>query len=294
MDIKTGNALMMRYAAALLSLPEPPFTKDEVLSFGEDCGLAPAEALAFLLAPYAGLDTENNPEEREFFEKWWKPSFHASSPRPYLDDPYFKTVPFPEKKTGRWCYSRETIAPMELFVEGDMVLTKAGRRVLPQLAFFTEPYAFPAVFEDGRDWMSLAPNETLTLREPVERAHGRVLTYGLGLGYYPFMAARKEEVSSVTVVEREQAAIDMFREELLPHFIHPEKITVIRDDALVFAANLKAGEYDTVFADIWRDAGDGIPLYRELKKHENRSPGTDFSYWIEKSMDLYLDENLWP
>lgn len=284
---------MMEYAAALLSLGKPLFSLEEARSFSEECGLSLQEGTAHLIAPALGLDPEGNAEDREFFEKWLKPSLHESRREPYVNDPYFKTVPFHGQSRGKWCYGTESLSPMELFAEGDMALAKAGR-VLPQLGFFTEKYEFPAVFEEGADWMSLAPNETLTLREPVARAHGRVLTYGLGLGYYVFMAARKDSVLSVTAVERSREAAELFRENLLPHFPHPEKITVVEADALDFASRLEPGAYDAVFADIWRDAGDGIPLYLALKRFETRSPGTDFSYWIEKSMDLYLDETLWP
>lgn len=283
----------MELAAALLRAEQPFCSVDELKAFSQECGFSLPESYAYLAAAAAGLDQENDPDQREFFEYWVKPSFRLSDVKRYEEDPYYKAVPFQGETRGRWCYARETILPGELFVEGDMLLTNAGR-VLPQLAFFTEKYTFPAVFENGRDWMSLAPNETVTLQKPIAEAYGRVLTYGLGLGYYAFMTARKKEVSSVTVVEREQKAIDLFNEYLLPYFTNPEKIVVIREDALQYAERLKKNEYDCVFADIWRDAGDGMELYQTLKKKEKNAPGTHFSYWIEKSMDLYLDATLWP
>ena len=283
---------MMQLAAALLKAEQPLFTLQEATGYSESCGLSLQDGLAFLLASAAGLSPESSAEDRELLERWLRPSLHESNPAPYREDLYYKTVPFHGQTQGKWCYGRETIIPMELFVEGDMVLTAAGR-VLPQLGFFRESYSFPAVFENGRDWMSLAPNETVTLRAPIEAAEGRVLTYGLGLGYYPFMTAQKEEVKSVTVVEREQTAIDLFKQNLLPHFPHKEKITVLQADALEFAAALKPGAYDCVFADIWRDAGDGMPLYQSLKAYEACAPGTRFDYWIQKSMDLYLQASLW-
>ena len=39
--------------------------------------------------------------------------------------------------------------------------------------------------------------------------------------------------------------------------------------------------YSLVFVDTWRDAGDGTPMYRRMKKLERLSPDTKFSYWIE-------------
>ena len=55
--------------------------------------------------------------------------------------------------------------------------------------------------------MLVTPNEVHTMKADIEKAHGKVLTYGLGLGYFPFMTSRKEEVTSVTVVERSSDVI---------------------------------------------------------------------------------------
>lgn len=66
--------------------------------------------------------------------------------------------------------------------------------------------------------MSVTPNEIETMRAPIARAHGRVLTFGLGIGYFAFMAASKADVESVTVVEREAAVIRLFTRLLLPQF----------------------------------------------------------------------------
>lgn len=293
MNIRDGNLRMMELAAALLSAEQPFCGMDEVTSFSKDCGLPVEEGYAYLAAVGAGLDIESNGDDRELFEHWIKPSLHLSSSEPYREDPYYRTVAFQKRKLGHWCYDKETIRPCELFVEGDMALTRE-KRILPQIGFFTEPFSFPAVFEEERDWMSLAPNEIVTLRRPVAEASGRVLTYGLGLGYFTFMAARKPDVSSVTVVERDPNAIRLFNEVILPCFEHPEKVRIIEEDALKFAEDLKPDAYDYVFADIWRDASDGMELYRQLRPLEKSAPQTKFSYWIQQSMDLYLDDSLWP
>ena len=43
--------------------------------------------------------------------------------------------------------------------------------------------------------------------------------------------------------------------------------------------------YDTVFTDLWHDAGDGLPLYRRMKALE--TPGPRYLYWIEKTLRYY-------
>lgn len=50
--------------------------------------------------------------------------------------------------------------------------------------------------------MTVTPNEINTIRPSVEQSRGKVLAYGLGLGYYAFHAAQRADVTSVTVVEK--------------------------------------------------------------------------------------------
>ena len=293
MDIRDGNDRMMRLASIVLNSPQPIFSIKEIVNYSRECDLSLSEGFAFLIAAALGLDQEQKPEDRELFEQWIKPCIHLSDVKQYYSDPFYKAIPALGQAIGNWTYENERIRPGELFVEGDLRITSAGR-VLPQLGFFSEEYSFPAVFENGSDWMSLAPNETVTLKQPIENAYGRVLTYGLGLGYYAFMTSRKPNVESVTIVERDESANLLFTKYILPHFEFPNKIHLICADAIKYAENIRDDTYDCIFADFWRDAGDGIPQYKILKPLEKNAPHTHFSYWIEKSMDIYLDPTLWP
>ena len=127
------------------------------------------------------------------------------------------------------------------------------------------------------------------------KAKGKVLTYGLGLGYFPFMTSRKEEVTSVTVVERSSEVIELFKEHILPQFPNKDKIRVICADAFDYAkAQMPAEDYDFVFADIWHDVGDGRELYLKMKELEHLSPGTEYAYWLEDTIRCYLAAELWP
>ena len=40
-----------------------------------------------------------------------------------------------------------------------------------------------------------------------------------------------------------------------------------------------------MFADLWHDAADGLPMYERLKKME--VPGPEYRYWIEKTLEFY-------
>ena len=82
------------------------------------------------------------------------------------------------------------------------------------LGFFTERFDFPAVLENGNEWMTLTPVDMDTCVEAIEKSRGKVVTFGLGLGYFAYMAAMKENVESVTVVELSDDVIRLFKKHI--------------------------------------------------------------------------------
>lgn len=260
----------------------------EVRELTESCGLTAQEAFSLLLAASCGLNVDEQPQDRELYHLYFPQMVHALSPKEFEADPYYRTIRIRDVRQGRCALRMQRIKPCEAFVCGDIERLEDGRTV-PQIGFFERAFEYPAILEGGREWMTVTPNEIATMREPIGRARGRVLTYGLGLGYFAFMAARKDDVQSVTVVEQNTDVIALFERCLLPQTACGEKIRVVQGDAFAFAA-ARTGEdgFDFAFADLWHDAGDGIPMYKRLKALEGRNPNTEYAYWIERSMGCYL------
>mgnify|MGYP004628899591 FL=1 len=132
--------------------------------------------------------------------------------------------------------------------------------------------------------MLITPNEIETMSESISEAYGNVLTYGLGLGYYQYMISNKDNVKSITIIEKDQNIIDLFTKYILPQYKYKNKIKIINEDALKYKYN---NEYDYVFVDIWHDPSDGIELYTKMKQLEK--PNIKYSYWIEKTIKNYID-----
>jgi SAM-dependent methyltransferase len=133
--------------------------------------------------------------------------------------------------------------------------------------------------------MTITPNEVETMREPIAKCRGRVLTLGLGLGYFAFHASQKSEVERVVVVERSRDVIEIFKTYLLPQFPNADKIEIVEADAFQYMEEkMPHDNFDYVFADLWHDASDGLEMYRKLKKYEVLAPKTEFDYWIEPSL----------
>lgn len=288
--IRRYNSDLVRLFSLYLNLMPSAIDNETVSDLATSCGISRAEAYANLLAALAGLDAAGR--DRLFFRYWLSPAIHELDPKDYTWDPYFKHIKIPTDMRGKWELRQERLAPLEAFVCNDFRITPDGR-MIPQIGFFNEAYPFPAVLENGREWMTLQPNEMVTTYPAIHAAHGRVLTFGLGLGYFAYHAAEKEDVTSVTVVDLSPDVIALFREHILPQFPHKEKITLVCKDAFAFADEDMAGSFDFVFADIWHDAGDGKELYLKMKQYEEKHPDIDFTYWLEDTIKCYLDEALW-
>ncbi len=239
------------------------------------------DGIIAILCQIFGLDIDGSPDERVLIRDYLTESVRIMDPNRYRNNPYYQNIKIPEIKKGRWELKREMYPAYRGVIAADMIMGD-GFREIPPLGFFKEEFEFPAVLEDGNEWMTLTPVDLDTSDDAIERAHGKVVTFGLGLGYYTYMVSEKENVESITVVEKSSDVIALFKEYILPQFSHPEKVKIVNEDAFVYAEHTMPGEYfDVAFVDTWRDASDGAPMYERMKRLEHLSPDTEFIYWIE-------------
>ncbi len=291
-QIREYNSKTAELVSLYLNLSPDAVKPETVIELSEECGFSRERAFAEILAVICGLDAAG--ADKALFRNYFIPMVHELDTAEFEADAYYKNIKIKEKKLGKWELSNGCISPCEAFVCRDFVVTERGE-LIPQLGFFMKSFSYPAVLEGGREWMTLMPNETVTTLPAVRCSHGRVLTYGLGLGYFAYMCSEKENVASVTVVERSEEAAELFRTVILPQFSHPEKVELIIGDAVEFAERrAPAGGFDFIFADIWHDVGDGRGLYRKFKSLEDAyPPSTEFSYWLEDTILCYEREELW-
>ncbi|MBP5207615.1 MAG: hypothetical protein J6330_04070 [Clostridia bacterium] len=244
-------------------------------------------AYSALLASVCMLDTVNDPDDKILYRDYFIPMVHRLDPAQFEADPYFRNISFDEKVCGDWKLSHMKCSAYEAFVCGDPVVYPNGK-ILPQIGYFERDYEYPAVLQRGREWMTLMPNETATIRPHVIKAGGNVLTFGLGLGYFAYLAALKPDVERVTAVELDADVIRLFCENVLPQMQCRDKIEIVQADAFEFAEKNLPGDFDFVFTDIWHDPSDGVEPYLRMKKIEEKTPSVRFSYWIEDTLRLYI------
>ena len=283
--LHNDNERLLTLISEYLTFTPAAISREDVTSLAADCGLPPNDAYMALLAAHCGLDTAL-PEDARLYRGYFPQMVHQHDPAIYEADAYFQAVKPLVGVNAAIDLVYERIEPMELFVADDFHMDDAGR-ILPQLGWFDRTFEFPAIREDGRVWMTITPNEINTIQPAVAQSRGKVLTYGLGLGYYAFHCLLKADVESVTVVERNPAVINLFRKHLLPFFTRQEALHIVQADAFDYAETVMPHEgFDTVFTDLWHDVADGMPLYRRMKALE--APGPRYLYWIEQTLKYYI------
>ena len=206
----------------------------------------------------------------------------------YYKNPYLKALKGVTFKEQGWTLANVkrdayTLCPyQEEYAFGSNYALKMG------IATFDKDYIYPSISLYDQEWMSLNQHEIRTMETPIALARGKVLTLGLGLGYFAFMASNKEEVKELHIVEMDLELIKLFNKYLLPLFPHKEKIHIHKADAYYFINDIHDGDYDYIFSDLWQDVSDGVVSYLKLKSVFVDFKKTTCSYWIEGSIIAYL------
>lgn len=259
----------------------PELINDEMIkSLTADGDITEVEAVRAILEEAFALDYGNK-NDRRIIKEYLYPSVRIMDPKRYTENKYYKNIKIENVKEDNWELKELAYEPWRAVIANDMII-KDDFTEIPPLGFFPERFTYPAVLEDGNEWMTLTPVDLDTCDEAIERSRGKVLTFGLGLGYYAYMASEKDCVTSVTVVERSPKVIKLFEKYILPQFQNKDKIRIVNEDAFLYAENTMGKEnFNFAFVDIWRDASDGSPIYKRMKPLEKLAPNTEFCYWIE-------------
>lgn len=273
------NNLILNALSIYLNEYECSITPSQIKKVME-CGVDELFAYKLLLSNYLAI------ENQDIIDMYFDKMVHKLEVKDYIRNPYYENIPFSNKKIDSWQIKKGKYKPYELFVFDDFKYE--NDLVIPQVGYFSEPFYYLAVYDNNRLWMSITPNEINTMKEPINKAKGNVLTFGLGLGYFAYMCSLKDDVKSVTIVEKDERVIKLFKEYILPYFVSIEKINIIKEDAYVYLSKMNDDMYDYVFVDIYHDAGDGKEVYLKMNQYRNRFKKTIFEYWIYNTIKHYL------
>ncbi len=233
-------------------------------------------------------------EQRDFFMDQIAAQSSIFDANEMTNNPFMKNISFAEKVSGDHEYKYITMKPFELDVYD--VPTRVDDIIIdiPRVGCFVDEYRYPALVQtsNSKVLMAITPTFVSTMEDEIRRASGKVLTFGLGLGYYAYMVSEKDDVESVTVIEKEQSVIDLFNEVILPGLPHGDKITIIHADAVDYLNELEDGAFDYCFADTWTGAED-IAAYFAIKEAAKKFRKMKIEYRIEEAFAMQLSGNVW-
>lgn len=213
-------------------------------------------------------------------ESW--PSLYIST-QEFKNRPYHKTINLGVIQSNEFTYKTESVNPNELFnyssiqYDPNKELNDSMR-----LVALDEELDVTMLYQNDEVWMLDVPSEAETIDPCAKKAFGNVLTFGLGIGYYPFMAMLNLEVKSITVIEKSKSVIDLFNQYLKPQFSNHIPFNIIEGDAFDYWNEKTLNQYDSVFVDIWKSNDDGLVIIEKLC--EKYLPDFDkVDFWIETS-----------
>lgn len=221
-------------------------------------------------------------------ESEW-PSLFLSADE-WESSPYHSTVRLDWIKDSSFYYETRKIAGRELF-NSDCIQKDPERSLNDWMKLRAMDRNFESIYlyqtskeedTDDTDWMMDAPSEAVTNNRPAEKAHGNVLTFGLGIGYFVFMAMRNPAVKSITVVENSPEVIAMFRRFLEPQFPQDVPLYINEADAYEMFTEEFLSDFDYIYTDIWLSSEDGLASIDRLLSQYN-PPFEKADFWIEDS-----------
>lgn len=230
---------------------------------------------------------EINPETLNYFKPFnMKANFNKLDINEFINNPYNKNIKLDNITDGEYKFELLSYEPYEGFLYKD-ISNLSNHIEQTSIGYFDEEYKYIALSSNDDIWMLITPHEINTMKDAVNKAYGNVITFGLGLGYFAYMCSIKDNVKSVTIIEKDKNIIELFNKHILPQFKHKDKIIIIESDAIEYLKR-KSFDYDYAFVDLWRDIDDGLPLYVLTNKLALRHSKTTFDYWIEDSMIAVL------
>lgn len=149
-----------------------------------------------------------------------------------------------------------------------------------KVGYFVDRFDYLNLLENNQVWMNITPFEINTMKKSIDKAKGKVLTFGLGLGYFAYMVSNKEEVESITIVEKDKNIIYFIFKNIISKFKNKNKIKIINDDIYNYSPE-KLKEYNFIFVDTYRQADDGLKFYFDLY---STFKNTNCDFWIEDSI----------
>lgn len=193
-------------------------------------------------------------------------------------------INIPDGRKGKWEVQTFTLSESQASLHNLSESRGLNRRIEPGI-----PYKRLMRY-DGENISTLVmtntPAEVWDLVPFIEKAFGKVLIFGLGLGMVVQELLEKPEIESITVIEIDAELIDFvgaYYTNLSP------KVKVLQGDALTYHNN---NSYDAIWFDIWDIISeDNLEEMQFLKKKWRKNSHIRMC-WAEKECRRLQRQNL--
>jgi len=132
--------------------------------------------------------------------------------------------------------------------------------------------------------MSNTPMEKRTNYKILEKANGDVFIAGLGIGLIVLPIQEKNDVKSITILEKHQDIIELVGSQLPLN----SKVKIIQGDVFDYEFP-KGTKFDTIYFDIWNYVNEDVyeemkqlkKKYRKYKRLSNENSNVYMDCWAE-------------
>ena len=188
--------------------------------------------------------------------------------------------------------------PFNYFLYDEIKVKDKDYKEINSLGYFNTPFKYLVLDKNDETWMSIIPHEINTMKEDISKIKGNIVVYGLGLGYFIYLASLKEDVNKIIVIEKDIEIINIFNKYLLPLFNNKskDKIIIVNDDAFSFnETKLVNNKYiannmliNYCYIDIYHNPLDALSSYIRFIRNESKNSNITYLYWIEDSIICYI------
>lgn len=188
--------------------------------------------------------------------------------------------------------------PFNYFLYDEIKVKDKDYKEINSLGYFNTPFKYLVLDKNDETWMSIIPHEINTMKEDISKIKGNIVVYGLGLGYFIYLASLKEDINKIIVIEKDIEIINIFNKYLLPLFNNKskDKIIILNDDAFSFnETKLVNNKYianniliNYCYIDIYHNPLDALSSYIRFIRNESKNSNITYLYWIEDSIICYI------
>lgn len=201
----------------------------------------------------------------------------------FMENSYYKNIDLSNIKYNEFSLEELVVVKDEIF-NYDVVQDDPNRELNDYLKLraLKNDLKIQALYQKEKLWMLNVPSESITIDPYAKKANGKVVTFGLGIGYFVYQALENPLVEEITVVEKSLEIVELFKKYILSQFSSNKKIDIIVGDAFDYFNPKFLCNYDYCFVDIWQSSDDGLKIITQLLEIYNpKKEKVDF--WIEKS-----------